>query len=826
MDFVAVFQSVVGVTEVGEAGVDEPIVQRTHPAGVRAAGELCECAAVFLDRCKIRCTVVIAATVPSIFLAIERLEGNGHHAVVLSQIVIPFNDSVLQAVGQRLVQIRPVLDDNMDTPNDFGIAVRIMLTNLTGFSGRSDCRHLLHRGDGFLSSGNDIGFGRCFGDFVKTGVQRRFKRRFSGFVILSLIQTVVLCFDDVRCSFLRPCQLRAVAFDRSPCDRDVHVVIRHCKAVVALVKFDVEPLSVLALIACVVVENQAAVGNVVFADAVVANALDLIRNAVNLDRQIAHYVVVQIGTVLLEGELFIGDRPFCAVHGERTIAVFEDCIADMEICCVFQICKQTNRRQRVCLSIRNFNILPVAHGCKHERRISLDMNVSAAARAGVLRCWVVMEPLNHIVQRFCLLTCFVLDGKRQVVLDSCGEIFALFVHVRLDLIVLGFFGTGDLRTLIAVHVAVALEQLLRRFFDGSACCDLVGIIWETVQIPPERLKRCFVRLNRLGLLALDEPDCGLLRKVRFAGRSRRIVQYGNRFVVRILNLLPCVFAENLLRIGIVNLIQSRFQFGADSIGLRRFSDGQLQIRSRNIAGVENGLIFVVCACVVGGDKIFALLIELEAHGAACVRRSAGQQGRRVGVTAILILRTICGNRRALIRAVAAGPGPEMRRCALDGERCFFASTDVLCACFLEAQRAERARHVCPVYGFTVDVVVDIGRPLHVVKLDHVAVFQHIVVIRQILLNAGCCAIEHRAVDKSMPDAVAVDVNFFIILDALCLLQEICKRRTRSQGILFDLCLVLLRVDDAALRGTQVQIVRVDERNIDGIVVRFQLIIRF
>ena len=776
MDFVAVFQSAVGVTEVGEAGVDEPIILCTHPAGVGAAGELCECTAVFFERSKVGCAVVMGVAVPGISRALQCFQRGRHHAVTIGQVIIAIDDRVLQRSRQRFIQIRCVFNDHMNAANILRAreALCEVIANFAGFRRLPDCRHLLHRGDGFLSGGNDVGFGRCVGNFVKTGVQRRFKRRFSGFVILGLIQTVVLRINDLCCSFLRPRQLRAVAFDRPPCDRDGHIVIRHCKAVVALVKLDVEPLSILALIARVVVENQTAVGNVIFADAVVANALDLILNAVNLDRKIARYVVVQIGTVLLKGDVFIGDRPFCAVYGERTIAVLEDCIADMEVCCVFQICKQTNRCQRFCHSIRNFNILPVAHGCKHERRIGLDMIVSAAARAGVLRCGVVVEPLNHIVQCRRRVVRIANNVKRQVVLDSRRECLALFVHVRLNLIVLGFFSAGDLRTLIAVHVFVALEQLLRRFFDGGACCDLVGIIRETVQISPERLKRCFVRLNRLGLLALDEPDCGLLRKVRFAGRSRRVLQYGNRIVVRIFDLRPCVLAENLLRIGIVNLIQSRFQFGADSIGLCRFSDGQLQIRSRNIAGVENRLIFVVCARVVGGDKIVALLIELEAHGAACVRRSAGQQGRRVGVTAVLVLRTIGGNRRALIRAVAAGPGPEMRGRALDGKCRFFASADVLRAGFLEAQRTEGARHVCPVYGFTVDVVVDIGRPLHVVKLDHIAVFQHITVIYQVLLNAGRPAIEKRSVDERAPDAVAVFVNFCIVLGTLCLLQEGCK----------------------------------------------------
>ena len=348
MDLVAVCQSAVGITEIGEAGVDEPIILCTHPAGVGTAGELCERVTVFLDRCKIRCTVIITATVPGIACTFERLEGNGHHAVILGQIVIPFNDGLLQAVGQRFIQIRRVLDDNMDAPNDFGTAVRIMLTNLTGFRRRTDCRHLLHRGDGFLSGGNDFGFGRCFFDFFQT-VSQRCVKFVSMFRIILVCgnKSVVLRRDDIRCSF--PCrfQLRAVTFDRPPCDRDGHIVVGHCKAEVGVGNVNVDYFSGLALVARIIIDALRAADNVGPADTLVCNALDFILGFTDLDGQVPLRTVHAGGGVCAfqrqnNAEIFVADRPCGALR-----RIFAFCIACLEICRVVNAGINPNRCQRV-----------------------------------------------------------------------------------------------------------------------------------------------------------------------------------------------------------------------------------------------------------------------------------------------------------------------------------------------------------------------------------------------------------------------------------------------------------------------------------------------
>ena len=350
MDLVAVCQSAVGITEIGEAGVDEPIILCTHPAGVGTTGELCECTAVFLDRCKIRCTVVIAATVPCVFSTFERLESNSHHTVAVGQIVIPVNDGLLQAGGQRLVQIRRVFDDDMDAANILRIREERfeVFANFAGFRGLPDSRHLLHCGDGFLSGGNDIGFGRCAFDFFQT-VSQRCVKFVSMFLIILVCgnKSVVLRLDDVRCSF--PCrfQLRAVTFDRPPCDRDGHIVVGHCKAEVGVWNVNVDYFSGLALVARIIIDALRAADNVGPADTFVCNALDFILGFTDLDGQVPLRTVHAGGGVCAfpsqnNAEIFVADRPSGAL---RRICAF--CIACLEICRVVNAGINPNRCQRV-----------------------------------------------------------------------------------------------------------------------------------------------------------------------------------------------------------------------------------------------------------------------------------------------------------------------------------------------------------------------------------------------------------------------------------------------------------------------------------------------
>ena len=350
MDLVAVCQSAVGITEIGEAGVDEPVILCTHPAGVGTAGELCERVTVFLDRCKIRCTVVITATVPCVSSTFKRLEGNGHHAVAVGLIVIPVNDGILQAGGQRLVQIRRVFDDDMDAANCLCVRIQLleMFANLTGFRRLPDCRHLLHRGDGFLSGGDDVSFGRCAFDFFQT-VSQRCVKFVSMFLIILVCgnKSVVLRLDDVRCSFPCRSQLRAVTFDRPPCDRDGHIVVGHCKAEVGVGNVNVDYFSGLALVARIIIDALRAADNVGPADTLVCNALDFILGFTDLDGQVPLRTVHAGGGVCAfqrqnNAEIFVADRPCGALR-----RIFAFCIACLEICRVVNAGINPNRCQRV-----------------------------------------------------------------------------------------------------------------------------------------------------------------------------------------------------------------------------------------------------------------------------------------------------------------------------------------------------------------------------------------------------------------------------------------------------------------------------------------------
>ena len=405
MDFVAVSQSAVGITEIGEAGVDKPIILCTHPAGVGTAGELCERVTVFLDRCKIRCTVIITATVPGIACTFERLEGNGHHAVAVGQIVIPVNDGVLPAVGQRFVQIRRVFDDDMDAANCLCVRIQLleMFANLTGFRRRTDCRHLLHFGDGFLSGGNDIGFGRCAFDFFQTVSQRCVKFGLMFRVVLVCgNKSVVLRVDDVRCGF--PCrfQLRAVTFDRSPCDRDGHIIVWHCEAEVGIGNVNVDYIRGLALVGRIVIDALRAADNVGPADTLVCNALDFILGITDLDSQVALRAILAGGADCAfqrqnNAEVFIADRPCGAV---RRICAF--CIACLEICRVVYTGINPNRCQWLSFTerVREQHGRAVV-GAKGVRRYNMDCLcvVIFATLCAVHLGRIVAQIVDHGVQR-------------------------------------------------------------------------------------------------------------------------------------------------------------------------------------------------------------------------------------------------------------------------------------------------------------------------------------------------------------------------------------------------------------------------------------------
>ena len=99
----------------------------------------------------------------------------------------------------------------------------------------------------------------------------------------------------------------------------------------------------------------------------------------------------------------------------------------------------------------------------------------------------------------------------------------------------------------------------------------------------------------------------------------------------------------------------------------------------------------------------------------------------------------------------------MRRSTLDGQLDVFARCCILTSFFTlrKAKDSEDIRHLIPFYIIAIDVVKNKGRPVHVNKLDFVAVFEDIVGICKILLHARCLPVKNHAIDKGMPNAVAV-----------------------------------------------------------------------
>ena len=99
----------------------------------------------------------------------------------------------------------------------------------------------------------------------------------------------------------------------------------------------------------------------------------------------------------------------------------------------------------------------------------------------------------------------------------------------------------------------------------------------------------------------------------------------------------------------------------------------------------------------------------------------------------------------------------MRRSTLKRQIDVFARCCILTSFFTlrKAKDSEDIRHLIPFYFITIDVVIGKGRPVHVNKLDFVAVFEDIVGICKILLHARCITVQHPAINNGMPNAVAI-----------------------------------------------------------------------
>ena len=91
MGFIVVFQPAVGIAKGLESFVGEPVVQRTHPAGLLASGKFRQSLFALMNAGKIGnrvvCYLLLAgthSTVPIKSLVLECLEHHGHHGVFLA----------------------------------------------------------------------------------------------------------------------------------------------------------------------------------------------------------------------------------------------------------------------------------------------------------------------------------------------------------------------------------------------------------------------------------------------------------------------------------------------------------------------------------------------------------------------------------------------------------------------------------------------------------------------------------------------------------------------------------------------------------------------
>ena len=288
-DIIAVLQRMIRGAEAGEALVHEPVVQRTHPTGVAAAGKLCKRAVILLDRSQVGNAVAVCAALPVIPLALKCLEDHAHHAVVFGQVIPVVDELIFQRCREGITQVRRVLDDQVDTADDLGILERVVRADVAGFAILILGRDRGHRVDrGFSCGGN----GCCvfsFFDGVQTGVFRRDE-------LCPVLSGIIRFGVGVELSqnrFLR-CGFRLIErLCLCPVDRDRYILIGHGKGLQTRPELNIDPLIVLAFVLLAVavkvgvVDRQRFSGDVIFADTGIGHALEFVLIAVDPECQTA-----------------------------------------------------------------------------------------------------------------------------------------------------------------------------------------------------------------------------------------------------------------------------------------------------------------------------------------------------------------------------------------------------------------------------------------------------------------------------------------------------------------------------------------------------------
>ena len=245
VDVIAVLQRTIRGAEAVEALVHEPVVQRTHPTGVAAAGKLCKRAAVLLDRSQVGNGVVICATLPVILLALKCLENHGHHAVLIGQVIPAVDELTFQLSREGFTLERRVFDDHMDTANNICILERIVRADVAGFAVLILGRNRGHSVDRGFSCGGNVG---CVVVRIVNSCQASVLCCDELCPVLSGIIRFVVGVELSQNSFLRCFSRLIERLCLCPGDRDRYILIGHGKGLQTRPELNIDPLIVLAFV--------------------------------------------------------------------------------------------------------------------------------------------------------------------------------------------------------------------------------------------------------------------------------------------------------------------------------------------------------------------------------------------------------------------------------------------------------------------------------------------------------------------------------------------------------------------------------------------------
>ena len=781
-DHIAVLQLAVGHGELAEAIVGEPVVQRAHPTGIAAAVKLSQLEAVHGDRGNI----VALRTGLRIALLLQGLHHAGHHGTVGSHLHL--------GVGGLAVPI------GLTAPIGLG-KCGVLHDDPHGAVAGGGGLHVLHRGlIGLVHGSGGLGGG----DGARTVLIGR----------LGLVaQAAAQLLQAAQRGLLDRAQRIA---HRRPGDGHRHVVIGHGERLIGVRNIHVDNVGALALIAGIVVDPLRFHSDVRRGDTVKRNALDPVDHAVDGHRQVSRGavfagLVVRALKYQVKAQALVADAPISAIHGKRTI-----CVAGLEVRRVIDSGIEPHRRQRFdfaeCLAEEHGSAI-ITSECIRRHDVDGLCVVILTALCAVHLGRILPQIRHHRAQRGGGLGGVGHHVQLQVVLLVCGE-GLVGVGKGLDLVILGLFRAGQLLALIVAHAPVAADQLVHGGLDAGG--QQRGIVRQLAQRRAE-VGQGLLILRRGGvLIALDLADGALLGVIRLADGGICAGQNLGGLVIGGLQLFPCLGAEIALGIGLVHLVQLGLQVGLDARAVLVGGHGQLQIGGRRHRGGIVAGVAVVGVGLEGRHQIDALVIQLEAGLTRGVRQLAGQDGL-FGIGAVLVPGAVHGDLRAGVGAVNAVIGPQVGGGGLHRHGGLHAG---LCRLGRRAAKAHDLQLVAqryPVGGVTVDIVELKAGPVHVDKLHHIAVPQHIACVRNIgfrMYNT----IQHHAVDEKLILAVMHTLEIAgaaaRLIGIACLAQQVAYGGAAGQRHGLGAGLVACRVGLLAVGHTQVIVVGVDQRHRD------------